>query len=375
MAHPKKEKIVVLIIGFFFINFVHAKDCVSSQWITGEYLHVWIQNSPVGVPLVTASNNPTSLSIIGQPGTQILFGAGARKNSFGFHNLTGLRISTGAWIEGTHCYGIEGIGFLIPKKTSIFSASSITGDYAATNIPFFATQTNSENVLVNRHPNTATVKDSFKSFGAELNGLTEFNSPSPVPVIFSLGVKYFNVSENFTLNDAITELVANSIVNVQDNFSTRNNFLGLLLGARTKFNIDQFCLDVGASVAAGNNFQKLIINGQVNVNNNTVIQPIGLFAEPTNIGRFKKNQFAFLPEFRAKLHYCFNGVFRVFVGYNILYISKVIRPGNQIDRVINQSQNPSLGGTGLVGPARPKPLFKNNSMWIQNASMGIEYLF
>ena len=40
------------------------------------------------------------------------------------------------------------------------------------------------------------------------------------------------------------------------------------------------------------------------------------------------------------------------VGYDFLYMSNVLRPGAQIDRNINPTQNFVLGGTGglLVGP-------------------------
>lgn len=372
--------LIYLSIGLFVLGRpVYANDLSNNVWASAEYLQAWVKKSPVSAPLITASNKTSSLSIIGQPGTQVLFGAGAKKDAFKFGSFPGLRLTLGAWFpesnDFANGFGVEGSGSILPKKTSSFSASSLDGQYAATNIPFFATETNRENVLVDRHPNLATVKDNFRYWGAEFSGLYQSNAQFSFPVIFSLGLKYLKINENLQLNDAITGLVPNSILNVQDNFSTKNNFLGLLLGIRTEIDIDPFCFNVGASLAAGKNYQKNSIHGQININNNELVQAIGLFAEPSNIGNFKKRQMAFVPEFQAKLQYTLNSCFRAFIGYNIFYINKVIRPGNQIDRAINQSQNPSLGGSTLVGSDRPSVLFNNSNMWIQSARIGIEYNF
>ena len=60
---------------------------------------------------------------------------------------------------------------------------------------------------------------------------------------------------------------------------------------------------------------------------------------------------------------------KVFIGYDFLFWSQVVRPGDQIDRNVNLTQ--ALGGA-LAGPAAPLPQFSGTSFWAQGVSAGVE---
>lgn len=198
------------------------------------------------------------------------------------------------------------------------------------------------------------------------------------PLVLLAGFRYISIAEDFTLNDAIYDLpnFPNSVINLRDNFSTRNNFYGAQVGARTNVVYRKLIFDVMADLILGENFQKLMVNGQLNENNTRIIQAIGLFAEPSNSGSFSDHQFAVAPELRAKLGYNFAQNIRPFIAYDFLYINKIIRPAEQIDRNINKSQNPALGGTGVLsGPSAPSRRFNNTDIWIQSLSAGVEISF
>jgi hypothetical protein len=235
---------------------------------------------------------------------------------------------------------------------------------------------NSENVLVFKHPNTATVSNVIKPWGIELNALYNGYHPYGLPFQFLFGVRYLNIAEDFVLNDAIIGAIPNAVVNVRDNFSTRNKFIGIQTGMKLNYIYQNFLLDFIGTLSLGRNFEKLIISGQTNLNNVTILQPIGLFAEPSNSGTFSNHEFAIVPELKAKVTYAFNECLQWFIAYDIFYINKIIRPGNQIDRIINQSQNGLLGGTGtLTGISSPIPSFNHSGMWIQGLSVGIKCIF
>lgn len=372
------QTLLLLSMQPVFLNSVGlaANNTQHQIWGSVEYLNWWIQDSPIGVPLITENNNPNAFAMINEPGTNILFGAGSHHNSFTLANIGGGRITIGGWLDTSHCYGIEASAFGLSRKKKNFTASSVNGQIPALNIPFFSTNTSSENVLVEKHPNTATVNETIQPFNLEINGIYHMPQQQKFPVFLLFGFHYFNVQEKIRLNDAVYEIptLPGSTLNVRDNFATKNNFYGLQLGARTSYDYYHFNLELTAEVGLGINAQKLRINGQTNVNNNIVIQNTGLFAEPSNIGTFSKNQFATLSQLEAKLGYKLNSNLSTFIAYNFLYINKVIRPGDQIDRNINQSQNILIGGTGtLTGPASPSPQFHNSSMWIQGLSLGIEF--
>lgn len=369
-----KINIILFIILLTSYNNCFASCSAPLQiWGSAEYLDWWTQASPIGVPLVTASNDPASLAIIGQPGTKIIFGSGSNKSAFGFGGNNGLRITLGSWLGNTQQNGVEFSGFGFSQFKSTFRASSADGTYPVVNIPFFSTQDAVENVLTN-HPNTVTVSDVFRPLGLELNYLYNLSNQIHFPLILMGGFQYLNFNEDLSLSDAINNALPASVVNVKDNFSTKNSFYGIDLGMRSQYCYKKISLDVTATVGIGKNYQKLTISGQTNINNQIVVQSIGLFAEPSNIGTFRNNLYAIVPELKLKLSYRLNRVLQPFITYNGFYVNKVIRPGNQIDRDINLSQNPLFNRGGvLIGPAFPMARFKNSGMWMQGIGAGIEF--
>ena len=62
-------------------------------------------------------------------------------------------------------------------------------------------------------------------------------------------------------------------------------------------------------------------------------------------------------------------------GYTFLYWSRVARPGDQIDRVINPTQAPAINGTfpgSLSGPARPALTIHDTDFWAQGLNFALE---
>jgi hypothetical protein len=198
-----------------------------------------------------------------------------------------------------------------------------------------------------------------------------------IPLVLSAGFRMMHINEDLTLNDAIYEtpnLPPNAVLNIQDQFATKNNFYGFQIGARTHYPYGKFDLGLSAETAFGINYQEIKISGETNVNNTTILQPIGLFSEPSNIGTFKQNQFAILPELKIKISYQLSQYIQPFFTYNGIYINHVLRASKEVDRNINLSQNPLIGGTGVLsGKAAPLRQLNNVSMWIQGVSIGMQF--
>jgi Putative beta barrel porin-7 (BBP7) len=67
---------------------------------------------------------------------------------------------------------------------------------------------------------------------------------------------------------------------------------------------------------------------------------------------------------------------RVYVGYDFLYLSNAVRPGDQIDRELNPTQIPVNGSTGgLVGAPRPTFNFHETDFWAQGIRFGVALRF
>jgi len=100
--------------------------------------------------------------------------------------------------------------------------------------------------------------------------------------------------------------------------------------------------------------------------------PGGVFAQPSNSGHHSRDRFAWIPEVTINLGANVTNNLSLFVGYNFLWISDVVRPGDQIDRAINPSQAALFGGNQLVGPARPAVPFNETTFWAQGINFGLQ---
>ena len=63
---------------------------------------------------------------------------------------------------------------------------------------------------------------------------------------------------------------------------------------------------------------------------------------------------------------------RIYGGYNYMYWSDVVRPGDQLDRSINKAQLPSSLSFGPVTPPlRPATTLQATEFWAQGFNVGV----
>jgi hypothetical protein len=163
---------------------------------------------------------------------------------------------------------------------------------------------------------------------------------------------------------------------VQDKFATQNYFNGGQIGGTFERRWGRFDLDARASIAFGVTEQELNISGFQNVTlpgQATQTFKGGLLAVGPNLGDFYQNRFSVAPEVTLNAGYWLLPNLKVHLGYNFLYWTNVIRPGEQIDRVVNLSyvpNGPTVGSSSLV---RPEALFQQSNMLVHGVQFGIEW--
>jgi hypothetical protein len=92
--------------------------------------------------------------------------------------------------------------------------------------------------------------------------------------------------------------------------------------------------------------------------------------------RQTEDDFAILPEVSLQLQYEVSGNLTVHLGYDFLYWHSVVRPGEQISRVINVTQVPaSLAFTPGFGPERPPLVFQKSEFWAQGLNAGLTFRY
>ena len=74
--------------------------------------------------------------------------------------------------------------------------------------------------------------------------------------------------------------------------------------------------------------------------------PEGVFAQPANEGRSSATRFAVVPQLQVKLGYDVTSWLRLTVGYDLLYNSEVIRPGDQISHYVPEGADVRAGRRG-----------------------------
>ena len=99
----------------------------------------------------------------------------------------------------------------------------------------------------------------------------------------------------------------------------------------------------------------------------------GLLTAVTNIGNHFMDAFAVVPEFNGTLAYQLTPRLQATFGYSFIYISRVLRAGDQID--FNVNPNLAFGGTGPAGGNLNHPAFAFNqtSFWAQGLNFGLNY--
>jgi len=153
-----------------------------------------------------------------------------------------------------------------------------------------------------------------------------------------------------------------------DHFGTRNQFYGGQLGGRYSLRAGRLTLDVLAQVALGATEQTQDNSGSVTLKTTGPFRagspgPGFIFTEASNIGHHHTSSFSVIPQAQVKLGYELTSNLRAIVGYDALYWNNVLRPGNQVDRVIG----------GAPGDTRPAFLGHRSDIWAHGVSFGLEF--
>ncbi len=356
-------------------------------WVRGEYLLWRTKSPPAPIPLVTANNDPTTIAALNEAGTTVLFGDGSgQSTNVGW--MSGGRITLGAWNEdGDRTVGWEASGFLLERRNRGFDFGSAGGAARVVAIPVNATQPFNGNPAGETSLNSGGVANlvsgglNTRLWGAEANGVVNLYSNRRLHLTGLVGFRYIDLLENLSISEGVIDPAANGIAVAVDGFGTRNQFYAGQIGARAELIQGRWTLDTSVKVAFGSMHQVSNIAGSTTVTNGAFGNPTGttaggLFAEPSNIGATSRNVFAVAPEVTFQVGYDLTPRLRSFAGYNFIYMSSVLRPGNQMDRNVNPSQNAFLVPPGtLTGPAAPVPFFRSADFWAQGFNFGLEFRY
>lgn len=379
-------------------------DGVSMRtWLYGDYLMWWLQPASSGPALLTTGplTSPTSLGsgILGNSGTQILAGNGNLDTG----PYSGFRIG-GGWVNCAGSFGVDGNFFYLGQQGIHQTFSSDGSGNPLLARPIVDARTGSETVGFVSAPNafsgTFHVDSSTRLFGFDANMLLpwyRYSACDDQELGYYLtplaGFRYLNLYDELTLSQSSNVLPAGvaffngqpltfgSNVSVVDNFRTTNQFYGGQIGLQGGLVWWRFTLNGTAKVALGTMREGANIGGTT-----TAFSPLlggaqtvsgGLYALNTNSAAYTRNVLTIVPQGNLNFGVEITSQIKLWVGYTILYVSDVARPGNLIDRTVNRTQVPSSQSFNplVPGPQRPGFSWSGTDFWAQGINVGLSLRF
>jgi hypothetical protein len=365
-----------------------------AAWLEADFLLWWVSKSPNPQPLVTTGPVTANAGAIGEPGTQVLYG----QTPVNFGAFPGLRMTLGFWADETQDWGMEGGGFfLAPRTKSFFAASDGTGNPLLAQ-PFIFSGVGERAEAVSNPgliSGSISVDSSLRLFSWEVNGLARVYRGDHLDFDVLVGFRDLRLSEQFAIVSNITPLVNGGIsfiglpvaagarVETLDVFGASNDaFLGQV-ATRLRWTACQLGAELITKIGVGAMEQKVRIQGNTLVFANSTTTTVtarsagGLLALPSNIGDHRSAQFVVVPEVAGRVYCDVLESVRLSAGYGFLYVSDVVRPGNQINRTINPSQVPTDTAFGQLTGAANQPLFIANrsTFWAHGVNAGVEFKY
>jgi hypothetical protein len=371
-----------------------------------DYLHWWVRHDNLSQVIFTTDGQPSIANDFGalfQPNTQIVGGGD------GLHTgtLNGIRATLGinpkCWIP------MELTGFFVQStQAKTFVQSGVGGD------PLFARSIysvdpalNQEVVYLISFPGFAFgqggILTSTTLYGGEVDAYAWHfcGSPDTIgPVIdFTVGARYAALNEGITIFNNISTLSAafplvfnnqffgpGFTTGVRDSFSTRNQFYGAQVGFRASFPVCSFFnLEFKGNTGVGLNHQLVNTTGFSYLfapANPSLLPPPptvltgGIQAVPSNIGRFTQNKISTIDDFQIALEFPICNWCALSLGYDFMFWSTVIRPGDQIQRLVDTRQVPTdlnfQSGIVSTQPYRPNAL---TNFWAEGLTLSIAFTY
>jgi hypothetical protein len=376
MPHPE----VVPDNGFSNVHPEQARP--SPHFYLGvDYLQWWTARARFPLLATTGSLNDAVPGAFGQSGTKPLIG----DEGFGAPSTPGVRVTAYYWFDQDHTLGLDASGFIVDQAERTATVGG-GGDPNGTLIarPFYNPNAGAFDADPVNVPGvmggilSVDLKRNFWGGDADLRCSSCVDFGPFTRVSFLAGGRFLYLSENLLISESAHDVpdVLNNPGNtylLHDNFQTFNRFYGAQFGVETESRVGPLVLTLAGKVAFGVTEQTAKNGGDSTVHepDGTVTTDVtrGLLVQPSNLGRFGRDRFAVVPVVSANLAWEFNEHLRISVGYDFLWWSSVVRPGDQIDGVVNVG---AVGDQGQLGTVtRPQMPFRPVGFWAQGISAGL----
>jgi hypothetical protein len=365
---------------------------VYSPWVSVEYLHTWLQGRDA--PPLVSTSPPGTEGVL--PGARVLFGG---EELSGGRQPAG-KLSFGGWFDPNERLGAVGSFFGVQTETVPFAISSDGSGAPLLARPFYEMDPLSESG-VGPASFLVAAQTSLGQVPFVLDG--DIRAASQTDVLGAEGYlryllycapgrrldliggyQFSRVDDSLQIDhrtDLTPQFFGSRLV-AEDLFETQNKFHGGTLGLLGEIGRGPIVLSVLAKVGLGNMNEVVSIAGRSQLTDAggfTAHYNSGVLALPTNMGTYKQDKFAFVPEAEVKLAFKLTKNLEASVGYDFIYWSTLALAGEQIETnanglpIVNSSQwfGDPLNPAGGSHPSLNE--IKDSSLWLQGLSVGLTF--
>ncbi len=370
------------VTGVKFNDFTSGSS--ATFWFDADYLLWWVKDGrlpPLIGQISTADARSGNISSI----TTIY---GGSVNDTNYHEQSGVRLSTGVWVDEAHTLGIDASFFQLEHKTQGVNLTS-PGDpvigpvfddpvQLQRTILLAAVPNFTSGALANV-PRSATigVTNNNDLWSAELNGRYQMGAlffMDRLDLVVGYRQLYFGEGLDVTTESVALSANAGPNVLATDHFGTRTQFYGGQVGISSHGQYGRLSFDSVFKLGMGDIHEALDINGSTTIGG--ITYPGGVLTQPTNMGHGTIDRFGILPEITLTAGYQLTAHLRATVGYNFLYLSNVLRAGDQVDLVDGrQVRSLTSFDPTATNVQRPLPTFYSDRFYAQGLNFGLEFSY
>ena len=348
----------------------------------------WIKSAPVPPALVaTGSLNDPLPGFLGQPGTVVLFG----NQNVDLGRFSGVRSGFGLWLMEDQWLGVEGNGFLLETRTATFTVRSDSAGNPLLVRPFFDALTDGNPAVYDLansqfgQSGGISIGLQTRLWGTEANLFGRLYTGNRMSVEWLLGARQLSLRESLRITDevfpgfGIGSAPVDGPSYTHDQFDTSNQMYGGQVGFRLNWVRGPLAVMLTGKVALAANNGEVQISGLSTFAEGgaTLSTPGGILALSSNSGLHRLNDLVVIPEAGLNVGWQILPCLQARAGYSFLYINRVLRPGPQIDPVLNPGLVPT--DPAFLAPTsqatRPAFLFHQSEFWAHGLNLGLEFCF
>jgi hypothetical protein len=364
-------------------------DSPDRFWFRLDYLLWWTRSGPMPPLLTTGPDTATIIGGLTQPGTQVVFGG-----SQNYDTRSGLRLDLGWWFDKDQHCGLEFDYFRIGRSsTGVNGAADASGNPVLAQ-PLVNPTTGQEFTEVIALPGLLTggamITTHSRLQGWEINALLRTGREEPLSFGLLAGFRTASLDESLQMGTTFASLTggfltfegqpvgASSSLATFDSFQAQTHFYGPQVGGRVEWSYGRLAVAGLAKVAFGDSQELVRIVGAsslITPGAATVTVPGGVLAQTTNIGDHFRHDFAVMPEAGLQIGCQVARNIEVHLGYTFLYWSSVVRPGDQVNRIVNPTLIPTDPAFARTTATQPAFLFQGSGYWAQGLNFGLELRF